>query len=131
MHIFSYYFQFFIIGSALFFNFFFSFTVRNGGKYLLSRKTNLLNFSIKIGTYPSLLWFDQSLVISCLCFYCIPFCVFSNFFIYYINYLFEIFRNSFELLTSKSSTFVFKFFKLFGLFTSSLMCSLSTSAYFL
>ena len=32
----------------------------------LRRKTNLLDFSIKIGTYTSLSWFDQSLVISCL-----------------------------------------------------------------
>ena len=31
----------------------------------LSRKSNLLDFSIKIGTQPSLSWFDQSLVISC------------------------------------------------------------------
>ena len=32
----------------------------------LSRKSNLLDFSIKIGTQPGLSWFDQSLVISCL-----------------------------------------------------------------
>ena len=32
----------------------------------LSRKSNLLDSSIKIGTQPSLSWFDQSLVISCL-----------------------------------------------------------------
>ena len=31
----------------------------------LSRKSNLLDFSIKIGTQPSLSWFEQSLVISC------------------------------------------------------------------
>ena len=30
-----------------------------------SRKSNLLDFSIKTGTQPSLSWFDQSLVISC------------------------------------------------------------------
>ena len=47
-----------------------SFSVRNGGKYVLrcfpQQKTNLLDFNIKIGTQPSLSWFDQSLVISCL-----------------------------------------------------------------
>ena len=32
----------------------------------LSKKTNLLDFNIKIGTQASLSWFDQSLVISCL-----------------------------------------------------------------
>ena len=32
----------------------------------LSKKSNLLDFSIKIGIQPSLSWFDQSLVISCL-----------------------------------------------------------------
>ena len=35
----------------------------------LSKKTNLLDFNIKIGTQPSLSWFDQSLVISCLKYY--------------------------------------------------------------
>ena len=37
----------------------------------LSKKTNLLDFIIKIGTWPSLSWFDQSLVIFC------PSCLFS------------------------------------------------------
>ena len=45
-----------------------SFSLRNGGKYVLrcfpQQKTNLLDFNIKIGTYPSLSWFVQSLVIS-------------------------------------------------------------------
>ena len=31
----------------------------------LGRKTNLLDFSFKIGTKPSLSWFDQSLGSSC------------------------------------------------------------------
>ena len=35
----------------------------------LAKKTNLLDFNIKIGTQPSLSWFDQSLVISCLKYY--------------------------------------------------------------
>ena len=50
-----------------------AFSVRNGGKYVLrcfpQQKTNLLDFNIKIGTQPSLSWFDQSLVISCLKYY--------------------------------------------------------------
>ena len=50
-----------------------SFSVRNGGKYVLrcfpQQKTNLLDFNIKIGTQPSLSWFDQSLVISRLKYY--------------------------------------------------------------
>ena len=32
----------------------------------LSKKTNFLDFNKKIGTEPTLSWFDQSLLISCL-----------------------------------------------------------------
>ena len=47
-----------------------SFSERNGESMfcaaLLSKKTNLLDSNIKISTWPSFSWFDQSLVISCL-----------------------------------------------------------------
>ena len=35
----------------------------------LNKKTNLLDFNIKVGTQPSLSWFDRSLVISCVKYY--------------------------------------------------------------
>ena len=35
----------------------------------LNKKTNLLDFNIKVGTWPSLSWFDRSLVISCVKYY--------------------------------------------------------------
>ena len=53
MCIFSYYFQIFIIGSALFLLFIY-FSLRNGESMFcaafLSRKTNLLDLTMKIGT---------------------------------------------------------------------------------
>ena len=45
---------------------YFSKKIQHNCAAFLSRKTNLLDFSIKIDTQPHLSWFDQTLVISCL-----------------------------------------------------------------
>ena len=68
---FCYDFQFSLVLLFFFFFFFFFFPPQETGESMfctvfLSRKTDLLDFNTKIGTWPSLSWFYQSLVVSCL-----------------------------------------------------------------
>ena len=65
---FCYDFQFSLVVLSFFFFFFFSLHKKQGMfcTVFLSRKTDFLDFNIKIATWPSLSWFYQSLVVSCL-----------------------------------------------------------------